>query len=183
MLPARNSLGLLSVITSARGTSALWLHKPLHNHLGSIKIRRYGDSITLLAFLWSPPHLCLPFHGALHISACILINLLIPACIYNLSIIFLEMQIPLISSWAPAHIFNRIAYFSIFNIGQDASSYPLNIPCWMTAKSFCMSCPISRMCQSIIDNFRLLGLTANHLRHLDPCFVVSPLLACSFLIK
>jgi hypothetical protein len=127
MLPARNSLGLLSVITSARGTSALWLHKPLHNHLGSIKIRRYGDSITLLAFLWSPPHLCLPFHGALHISACILLNLLIPACIYNLSIIFLEMQIPLISSWAPAHKLNMIAYFSIFWVGQDASSYPLNI--------------------------------------------------------
>ena len=149
MSPARNSLGLLSVITSARGTSPLWLHKPLHNHLGSIKIRRYGDSITLLAFLWSPPHLCLPFHGALHISACILINLLIPACIYNLSIIFLEMQIPLISSWAPAHKLNMIAYLSIFWIGQDASIYPLNIIASYYSKFWtarCLQLPTEQDC-------------------------------------
>ena len=182
MTPARNSAGPLSVITSARGTSPLWLHKPLHNHLGFIEVRRYGDSITLPAFLRSTPHLRLPFHGAL-ICACILLNLVIPASIYNLSIICLEMQLPLISSWEPGHKFNMIAYFSLFWIGLDASSYPLNIPCWITAKSFCMSCPISRMCQSIIDNFRLLGLTANHLRYLDLWFVVSPLLTCSFLNK
>ena len=126
MSPARNSLGLLSVITSARGTSPLWLHKPLHNHLGFIEVRRYGDSITLPAFLRSTPHLRLPFHGAL-ICACILLNLVIPASIYNLSIICLEMQLPLISSWEPGHKFNMIAYFSLFWIGLDASSYPLNI--------------------------------------------------------
>jgi hypothetical protein len=84
-------------------------------------------SITLPAFLWSPPYLCLPFQGALHISACYLLSLLISACLYNLSIISPEMQIPLISSCAPAHKLNMIAYFSMIWIGQDPSSYPLNI--------------------------------------------------------
>ena len=116
------------------GTREL-LQSPPEHPPGSAKKWKWNKSRQLCQ-----PHLRLPFHGAL-ICACILLNLVIPACIYSLSIICLEMQLPLISSWEPGHKFNMIAYFSLL----DASSYPLNIPCWITAKSFCMSCPISRI--------------------------------------